>query len=483
MKRGEQTHSVHLLDLPQEVVALLIDNCGVIERHVLRFVNKYSHRLVHSHGKVKALDFLWDYPRRFLDIVGTEGKSVDLFIFLRENGCSWCDETFACAMSGGNVKILQYLLDENCPSEKSAVDYNIGTVATFKWFLHWFGSPEAYDGIGSNAVASESFELLEILEIRNRYKFLRAGPVMCYVAAAKGKLNVLKWLREKGCPWDSETCTAAASAKNFEILKYARENGCEWNSFTCSGAATSGSLEILKWLREQKCPWDSITTAHAQIEGNLEILRWAVENGCPMKNQVFPANLEIAKWAKQERGIDWKYFDFTWALKAKNFNVLLWAADSGHNIFDRKDVWCGAAEFGEVEILEWLYSKRPDMLMESGCVHSAAGKCHVHVFEWILEKAKKDRIPFFWEKSMLLSAAKYGQLSFVKFAIRNGCEWDAQFLEYAAENQQFPVFLWAINNGFVCKHIGKEHEAWLTANGLNFVQQNGKYFFSSDFCD
>jgi hypothetical protein len=37
---------------------------------------------------------------------------------------------------------------------------------------------------------------------------------------------------------------------HLEILKWARENGCPWNELTCASAARGGHLTVLKWARE-----------------------------------------------------------------------------------------------------------------------------------------------------------------------------------------------------------------------------------------
>ena len=51
----------------------------------------------------------------------------------------------------------------------------------------------------------------------------------CVYAAVNGHLEILKWARENGCPWDKCTCTYAASNGHLEVLKWARENGCPWD--------------------------------------------------------------------------------------------------------------------------------------------------------------------------------------------------------------------------------------------------------------
>lgn len=48
----------------------------------------------------------------------------------------------------------------------------------------------------------------------------------------------------------------AAREGNMDILRYARRNGCPWNVLTCAYAAASGNLETLKWAREEEgCGW------------------------------------------------------------------------------------------------------------------------------------------------------------------------------------------------------------------------------------
>ena len=51
----------------------------------------------------------------------------------------------------------------------------------------------------------------------------------CAEMALKGNLELLLFLRAKGCPWGEETCTGAAQYGHLECLKYAHENGCPWD--------------------------------------------------------------------------------------------------------------------------------------------------------------------------------------------------------------------------------------------------------------
>ena len=97
-------------------------------------------------------------------------------------------------------------------------------------------------------------------------------------------MEVLRWLRSEGCPWDKDTCYYAVLGGQLEVLKWLRSEGCPWDEGTCAATAESekyNDLEILRWLRSEGCPWDEELCNLAARRGHLEMLRWAISNGCP----------------------------------------------------------------------------------------------------------------------------------------------------------------------------------------------------------
>ena len=54
---------------------------------------------------------------------------------------------------------------------------------------------------------------------------------------------MLKWARERECPWhDVSTCASAAAGGHLEVLRWLRQHGCEWDADTCRCAARRGHL-------------------------------------------------------------------------------------------------------------------------------------------------------------------------------------------------------------------------------------------------
>ena len=105
----------------------------------------------------------------------------------------------------------------------------------------------------------------------------------CGWAAFGGHLEVMKWLRAKGCPWGTWASSRAAKGGHLVVLQWmrAQDPPCPWNSDVCYYAASKGHLEVLRWARSQGCPWDGRAPRDAAGGGHLEVLVWLIKEGCP----------------------------------------------------------------------------------------------------------------------------------------------------------------------------------------------------------
>merc|ERR1712010_212843 len=54
-----------------------------------------------------------------------------------------------------------------------------------------------------------------------------------------------------GCPWDDSACARAVDCRHMEVLKWLRSEGCPWNKETWASASSS---LIREWLEEYGCP-------------------------------------------------------------------------------------------------------------------------------------------------------------------------------------------------------------------------------------
>ena len=74
--------------------------------------------------------------------------------------------------------------------------------------------------------------------------FLSPGPAIARLrerrvpsACRLANLELVRWLRAHGCPWDSLTCHDAVRFSHVQVLRWSRENGCPWTAATRDWAA------------------------------------------------------------------------------------------------------------------------------------------------------------------------------------------------------------------------------------------------------
>ena len=130
------------------------------------------------------------------------------------------------------------------------------------------------------------------------------------VAAKNGHLDVLKWARTNGCPWNGCTCANAALGGYLDVLRWARANGCPWDERTCSWAAECGHLDVLKWARANGCEWDyTDCLLSATSNGHLEVVQWLRSRffvGGSLGNEAIHALVvSTARRFRQMHIVDW----------------------------------------------------------------------------------------------------------------------------------------------------------------------------------
>jgi len=209
-----------------------------------------------------------------------------------------------------NAKIGSYTYMDIFPSNMKIIHNNAvyhGHIDLFKWLVPT-NEVESTDALYTNTAAW--YGRLDILKYLHENGCPWTG-LACYFAAQYDHLEMLKYLHENGCQWDTHIYGIAGKKGHLEIVKYLYENDCPWDASTCKSAVTYGSLEIVKYLHtkfiEDSRPWslwDCFRCKDAIVAGRLEILKYLHENGFPIDESscnlaVANGHFEVFEWLRE----------------------------------------------------------------------------------------------------------------------------------------------------------------------------------------
>lgn len=156
-------------------------------------------------------------------------------------------DVFRSATISGNVELIKWLHDLNCP-------FNFNSIM---------------NGLCVHPKIKHSLDTkIKILDL-----FIERGVKLTEstseIAIFTGDLEFLQYIHKNGGIINENTINTAARCGYLHIIIWCREIGCPWSPMTCQMAAEQ-SLDILKWLRgvdrdscliksseKEICPWDA----------------------------------------------------------------------------------------------------------------------------------------------------------------------------------------------------------------------------------
>jgi len=390
----------------------------------LQWLNESTCAAAASGGQLETLKWLrvtasckWDHTT--MSSAAREGH-FHVLRWARVNGCSWGWGCCAAAARVGRIDVLEWLREKKCPWD---------------------------DNVWVKAVMSGDVKVLECL--RRLHCPQHRAPHACATAAAKGFLDVLKWLHRKKFRWDASVCSSAALWGHFDVLKWASERGCPIEGTTVHNAARRNNIEMLQWLYDRGHRPNSVTGKYAVESGSVEVVKWVVEHGCPAENNPFLAyaaaemgHLDILKWLS-ERACPLDDNTYVGAAKGGSVEVLKWLRERGVGLgLECSDAAYTAAKGGHLEALKWMKEVGDTEWMESPRVFGgAAARGHLHVVQWLFEAAA------LWDHIVTKRAAKKGELMLLKWLVEQGCPVTNAASEAAAEAGYLETLKWLFNHG------------------------------------
>jgi hypothetical protein len=159
-------------------------------------------------------------------------------------------------------------------------------------------------------------------------------------AAQSGSVSKLQWLLdEQDCPQSDDLDLYAVLAPTLDVLKWLRQRGCEFTANTCAEAAmATNAASILQYLHSEGAPFGASTMVQAitnQDSSELPLLQWLYERGCPLSEAAMKAAValedpSILHWLHSiDCPCDYDHLCYT-ATSDGNIGLLQWIKDK-HN--------------------------------------------------------------------------------------------------------------------------------------------------------
>eukprot|EP01036_Dinobryon_divergens_P039719 gene39719-52413_t len=122
------------------------------------------------------------------------------------------------------------------------------------------------------------------------------GTQIMSLVARNGNLEMLRWLKERECPKDLDSFSNAARGCHVEVLDWLQESyGWPeesyggWPDSTCDAIASTGRLDILQWALDKGCPWDARCASTCAMGGHMEMFRWILD----LNRELFDINVDM----------------------------------------------------------------------------------------------------------------------------------------------------------------------------------------------
>lgn len=162
---------------------------------------------------------------------------------------------WASAVLCGDIDVLEYLYKEHCERLTRTPEK---TNILLSRPLNSFGRP-----IIESALLTE---------------------VVTNLAAKKGNIDVLRWLRNNTTVlFTFEVADIAASQQRWDIMEFVVSENIPCSAYAMACVAKHGQFNLLKALRSRSVSsaWDSRVYEYARANGHLKLAHWAKSNGCP----------------------------------------------------------------------------------------------------------------------------------------------------------------------------------------------------------
>lgn len=284
---------------------------------------------------------------------------LDILELLCSLRCPYTEFVTNAAIWNNQLEALEFLHRKGCP-----LSVDCGRLAASKGHVEIMVFLREADIQWDQAVYEEAVAMNQqaVVELLVEHQF----PVDCETPARLHNLGILTYVHERcGTPFGPDIVTSATLGRSagaevvagqspaLDIIKYLHEKGCSWSVSAMNNAVRNNSLETVQYLHQNGCPWDEGTTQIAETYNNAPILKYLSSNKCPGSKPIVNLPDEIFSHICMYLGPE----TITIAVQEKDFNMVKWLRVHGAPWNEMTCV--AAATTGQHDVLTYL--------LDNGC--------------------------------------------------------------------------------------------------------------------
>lgn len=265
----------------------------------------------------------------------------------------------------GNIRLLEWMRHP-CRKQKYPWNQHTTTMAAEKGHLdvlRWLRGqyppcPIDENAVQMAAVASHVHVLQWLLETETNMVKQNMTLMSRSASMSKDPLCILRWLeRKRLLRVDSMCVQLAVSKRRKDVVEWLYARGAQGDASCCSAAAWEGDLPMLQWLRERGCPWNV----------------WTIVDGS--------WNMEILRWARTPPCCPWNASTLSLVVRRGHVDAVTFMVENGCPV--KESALIEAAYVGRVDIMEVLLPFFPTHLWSYRVYESALKGKRQGILEWL----------------------------------------------------------------------------------------------------
>jgi hypothetical protein len=269
----------------------------------------------------KVLDFVGPGEHAFVSTVSKSFRACYLQDSVYENACgdnvefklayrnrTTCSSALRSLSRLRLAVNLGFPLDPQCQFLQNRAG-RVADIETLVELHEQYHMPYTKEVSSGAAVSGLLCKLQWLLD--EKQQCLQPDNLDCFAVQAP-TLDVLKWLKQRGCVFTAGTCSAAAkSSRAASVLKYLHSEGAPFDAETMATAINFQELPLLQWLHDQGCPLSKEAAVAASKMKDLRALGWLHSIGCPCDFEdicfagLLNGSTSLLQWVKDNDIVDW----------------------------------------------------------------------------------------------------------------------------------------------------------------------------------